>query len=322
MTSISRLRSQLDAARAELSAPRDLGGGPRTLAEELSTSSLRFHVDQLEAELKRALESREVEVIDIRLDGEGLRHGSVPLKLLAQIGDRVASAIQAGVQRKRTGKRVQRLSPRTAEFVDLRLAGIAAGSTRLQITGATAPDLFGESDLEQVLENTFRLLSHYEGDHLVDNVSQLGVRAARELRGLADLLSERAVSLEVTWYTPTDQERRWQASAGDLKELSAALGQYEEREPEDLEVTGSVVTLSARGRFELDVGGKIVGGTFPTALQAVIRQLRIGQHVSALIRRTTVVNTVTARERVDNVLVSIEGTDQEESGISVGVEDA
>ena len=315
MTNIRRLRSQIDAARIELSASRDLDGGPRELADELAANSLRFHIDQLETELKRALERRSVEVLDLHLDGEGLRDGSIPLKLLAQVGERVANAIQAGVQRRKTGKRVLRLSPRTADLLDLRLAGITSGSTRLQVTGATAPDLFGESDLEQVLESTFHLLSEYRGGDLVENVSSLGVRAAREIRRLADLLAERAASLEFVWFTPTDQERKWSASTADLKELSAALGQYEEREPEELEVSGSVVTLSARGRFELDVGGRILGGTFPSDLQKGIRQLRIGQGVKATIRRTTVVNTVTARERVENVLTSIAASGQEESGI-------
>lgn len=315
MSSIGRLRAQLDAARNELAASRSLEGGPRPLADELAANSLCFHIEQLEAELKRILDARSVEVLDLRLDGAGLRDGSIPLKLLAQIGDRIANAIQAGVQRKRTGRRVQRLSPRTAESLDLRLAGITAGSTRLQVTGATAPDLFGESDLEQVLESTFHLLAQYHGDDLAENVSRLGVRAARELRGLADLLAERAASLEVAWFTPTDEERRWSATAGELKELSTALGQYEEREPEELQVSGTVVTLSARGRFELDVGGRILGGTFPSGLQASIRQLRIGQTVAATIRRTTVVNTVTARERVENVLTSVVASGQEDSGI-------
>lgn len=310
MSTIARLRDQLDAAREQLEAmARD--PLPR-FSSELARTSLEHHVKALEREVRLALESRRVEVLTVRLDGPGLRQGSIRLGLLSAIGRHVSSAIQAGVQRRRTGRRVARLSPEIADFLDLRLAGIGAGSTTLHITGATAPDLFGLSDLEAVLHDTFSLLEATERDARGEAVSAVGVRTAREVSQLASLLANATASLELTWSPPSDVRREWKGSSVELGALAEALGRFEEREPEEIDFSGTVMTLSSRGRFEIDLGGRILSGTFPSRLQSTIRRFRIGDLVVGRVQRTTVINVATDRVKVANVLLQLAPAGQDE----------
>ena len=102
------------------------------LAYELSANSITDHIDELN-QISAIDDDRPIyELIDFRLKAATLNTGSVPLSLIAKAADDIRTMIgyaalrliQGGIDRKRVPKDLY-------EELDLRLAGILPGSSRL-----------------------------------------------------------------------------------------------------------------------------------------------------------------------------------------------
>ncbi len=69
-------------------------------------------------------------------------------------------------------------------------------------------------------------------------------------------------------------------------------------ESESIEYLGKLVTISLKARFEIeDETGVIYKGEFPTELLEDIKKLHIGDKVSGIIEKNTIINQVTDRKK-------------------------
>jgi hypothetical protein len=308
---IEAIERRLETASQLLNQRRaSCEAAPEDFAARLTVASLESHVRDLQTQLREAKRARSVEVVQIRLSGKRADDGRLPLPILSAISDSFTAAISAASQKIKNGRVVQRISAAMIDFVDLRLADVTSGSTRLFITGETAPDLFGNSLLEDSLEYAFALLNAENDDILSARVSEIGVRSAKAWRDLLDTVANAGLEMDLEWETPAHAVRRWSGTPESTTRLREALGAFSVVETEHFTARATVVALSLRGRFELNASGRILSGTFALDLTSRVMGIGLGDQVVAVLEKSVLQNAVTGTRKVGYTLLGIEPVGQ------------
>ncbi|MHA2231081.1 MAG: hypothetical protein ACXAB4_01130 [Candidatus Hodarchaeales archaeon] len=286
---------------------RALSEDPDNVAIQLSLKTIEKHVVELQDQLRQEKAVREKEVIELRLKGFLAENGTIPLSILANIAKFAADALYATSQRLRKGVDPRRkISKEIINTLDLRLAGISTGSTRLFLTGRTSPDLFGYSLLENTLENTFGLLSADTPDRLTESASDMGIRGAQNINRLLRTLSTSGLEVEISWNSPADKQYVWSGTKEKMLSITNTLESIESLKPEHIEFMGELIMLSMKGQFEIkDKSGLTYKGTFPSQLLQKMKEFRLGEIVQGVIEGKTTVNMATGYEKTHFSLLSI-----------------
>jgi hypothetical protein len=262
----------------------------------LAAASLRHHVDALQQQLHLEKQRRAREVIELRFRGELASFGSLPLDLLGKVSYEIARAL-GHVARMRYFGTEGKITKEISRTLDLRLEGISPGSTRLFISGDTAPDLFGHSLLEETLRETFAFLQSPSTNELAESAARVGDKATRALREFLRSVGHAELALDMSWEAPDEQELLWSADAREVRQLADSLNSLIPEEPEVLAVTGEIITVSARRPFELMADdGVEYSARVPEALARDIKDYRVGQRVNVAIQVKSVRNRVTGRD--------------------------
>lgn len=292
-------------AEREPAAERSFGG-------RLNLESLRSHREDLQTQLRIAMQERSVEIVELRFHGRSALNGSLPIHLLSKLSESFADSLHAATQRLLHGRQVRRITQTVKEMLDLRVA-MAPGSTRLFISGSTHPDLFGNSAITESLEGTLGVFRAQDEDQLMDAVDRVGMRSAKGLRDFLATVKASDLTVDVSWRTPREELVRWEGNYNQVSRLARTLGQIREETPDTIKVVGEVSLLSASGRFALTTeAGTIVSGRFPAELLPDVEKLHLGEKVLAIVERTSVVSPVTRTARVWYSLLKISSTGQTE----------
>lgn len=305
MSTIRYLERQLELARGELREAR-ARAAPNEFAYELMLSSLLDHVRDLQNQLRLEKADRRHEVVELRFEGRRAVQGMLPLYTFANLVAGFGDTVHAAAQKIKYGRRVRRLSRAIVGELNLQVADVAPGSSRIFVRGDLNPDLLGRSLLEDALNQTLDILQYETEEDLAGAVGAAGLRSARGLREMLDAAYKAHLSVQVRWDRPDATVVAWEASSDRAGHIASMLGTFSAREPERLTVTGEVVTLSLRGRFELETGTRLIAGEVPREVFDQIKAVHVGDAVVAQVERVVVVNTVTGTEKSDYTLLSIE----------------
>jgi hypothetical protein len=279
----------------------------------LTVSSMERHAADLRQQLRSAMLERAKEVVTLRLIGGRATAGRIPLTLLSSISQTLSDSVAAATERVRRGRVVHRVTRGMREAVNLQLADLVEGSTVLAITGETAPDIFGHSSLAEAIEETFGLLeSTGQDDDLTSRVAIVGVRAAQRLGEFLGALAGSGLAVEVQWHAPAGEVRVWKGTPDSMIRVQRELAGFSREETHEVSVTGRALTLSLRGRFELEADGRTYTGSFPSELQSDVMKVRLGEEVSATIQRSVVTNNLMQSRREAFTLISIRPSGQME----------
>ncbi|MBO9471794.1 hypothetical protein J7355_17010 [Endozoicomonas sp. G2_2] len=273
---------------------------PEDFAQEIALGSMRNHVDDLQQQLAHAKAQREVEVVELRLSGQKAQNGTLPLDLLGSLATHIARFLYATASRHERGLEARGpFREELKEMLGLRFGGLAAGSTRVFITGKTNPDILGRSLLEDTLETTFSLLTDFQQeDALMAQVHALGDRGTKKLTNLIDALQKAQLEASILWRAPDHSKYEWTANATTIAALSDRLHQISAQTREVIQIEGIVHLIGRNGRIEVDGGqGNVIRATFPQTMLPRVQGLRIGQRLSALFNRTRVTNVATGASR-------------------------
>lgn len=249
---------RVESIEGELALVREFAGIERKKVEQSPDSKAArfFHeaketqVAELEAELRLAKEARRSELIELRLRGDKVNFGEIPLHLLAKISASLEAMLVASAHKLITGEEVSaKRADEIRSLMNLRLSHIGVGSTRLFFVGDLHPDTTGESVLESALKSTFDVLNSAES-RLGDAVDNVGSKAAQSCRRLLQTLVSAGLQTNFVWQS-SEYKFDWNASAESAKSLKQQLDQI--GDPKILEkiVVGEVRNLSDTGRVEI-----------------------------------------------------------------------
>ena len=141
-------------------------------------------------------------------------------------------------------------------LINLRLAGIREGSTELVFLGNIAPDLTGESALENGLRNFFDVLSA-PNDRITDMVNGIGKNATKSVARLMRAFEIENVAAEFSWSAPGNKYH-WEGRPDEITRVRALLEEIGDPETSILSILGVVSALTRkRVQIETDTGQKI-----------------------------------------------------------------
>ena len=272
---IKKARDFLDQAQSKV----DSG----SFAYLLESVSLRTHIDELET--YEAIEdvSRTYELIDFRMIASKFEAGSVPLNVLAKAAEEIRKMvgyaalrfIQGGISRKRAPEALY-------EDLDLRLAGVLPGSSRLVIAAAAHRDLFDDGVAKRAIQRIMEVLeTEGRGVDFLNSVADLGPSSAKSLREFLKVIRANDGALELTWKYAGREVRNWGASAKTVSDVTEALEHTELREKEKRLIEGKIEMLSKRERLQLRTReGEVIRVLFPKRLFSEVAELHLDQKVS------------------------------------------
>jgi hypothetical protein len=251
---------------------------------------------------------REKEIVKLRFKGSVAQFGTFPLSMVGGLTNSISNAIfhsskyyQFG---NKGGVKVERI---INESIDLRLEGLGKGSTIFYLSAKTTPDLFGNSIIQNSLQNTFELFNSQSPDQIIDNISSVGSRSVKYFSKFFKELSNDDLELEMTWHTPTEEIKNWDGTKEKILTLYNTLNKITLSEPEEIEFEGEVITLSLKGKFEIfSIDKERFYGTFPNNLTEEIKQLHVGDYCKGIILKTTIFNPATGKEKCEYSLKEIE----------------
>ncbi|MFK5926976.1 MAG: hypothetical protein QM483_10130 [Desulfuromusa sp.] len=282
---------------------------PDNIATRLSLSSLNRKLGEMQLELKQEKERREIEVIEVRLKGAIASFGSIPLRALSEISRHLSDILQANSYKLWKGKEAgSRIPNELIELLDLRLAGIAPGSTKLYISASTNPNLFGQSLIEDSLSGTLRLLNVDKPAELDEALSEYSAKGIRSLSRLLGSLNKNDLEVDMTWNKSSGKAIKWKGTKNKINNLWMTLQQTKFMEPETMSVIGEIITLSSKGRGKLEIrpdNGKDISCVIPSNLAKSIMSLKLGQQVKCHIEKKTYFNESTGFEKSTLSLISI-----------------
>ncbi|PZQ37623.1 MAG: hypothetical protein DI560_20515 [Pseudomonas putida] len=281
-----------------------LAAEPNRFSLQVSLRSWKAHQEDLRQELRQAKAALQNEVIQLRLSGRRM-DGSIPLKLLSKVSYGVNRALSYAAYHLRHGRDPGRGIPETlAQELDLRLSGLALGSTRLVFAGNVAPDMAGDSILEGALEQIFEVLKEPSEDRIRDLVETIGISATKALSDMLGELEAQELSAELLWPAPNAKVYRWGGSLEAVRLAHKKLSKHEIREPEPVSLFGEVADLKENGALYIRSGNSKLKISYNRQQYHHIQKYTLGMPVSLKVLKHVRFEPLSDREIVTYKLVT------------------
>ena len=291
-----RLREQLDLAlkcKLELDA---LAQGEGGFAYLLASQSMAAHVEDLQQQLALNDSRPIIELLELRLKAPCFHDGSVPLRLIAKAADDLRQMVGYAALRLTHGGLDRKRVPEVVyKELDLRLAAVLPGSSRLVVTTAAHRDLLDDGLSKGTLDRIFRVLeSEGDGDQFLEAVTDLGPGSAKRLRDFLHLVIDAGAELDFHWRYSGETVRRWDGNDKALSNITHALDVTEITKSEEVVLTGVIELLSKRERIHLHTDqGNSVRVLFPSRLLPKVAELHLEQSVRLRCAVTETMNKLT-----------------------------
>lgn len=300
--SIEQLTQLIDSIDAEIKV------SPDNFALDLKRNSYQNQIEDLQHQLYQENIKREKEIIQIRLIGNSASFGTLPLSIVGGITTNISHSIQNTSKYiqfgKKGGKKVDRI---IKETIDLRLENIGRGSTIFYVSGQTSPNLFGESILQNSLENTLNFFNSETPDEVTSNIANVGGKSLKFISRFLKELTDDDLECDLKWNSPDDKEFIWHGKKERILSLYNTINKMEISEPEDIDFEGELITISAKGKFEIETLDKRrLFGTFSIDLLEKMKEFHIRDYCKGIITKTTIYNPLTDKEKIEYNLTHIE----------------
>lgn len=240
----------------------------------------------LQRELHQAKAERAHELFGLRIHSPQFSPGTISLRVFSKIAAILNEAIEHSAWREWDvdGDKTA-VDEGFRRLINLRLAGINAGSTELVFLGNTAPDLTGESALESGLKNFFGVLTAGNND-IPDMVNGIGQRATKSVMQLMKAFETENIGVEFSWSAP-EAKFYWDGRPDQITRIRALLEELGESHTTKLKVSGVVCTLSRkRIQIETNTGEKLSIRYHRTSAEKV-NELHLDQRCAFIIEETT-----------------------------------
>lgn len=262
---------------------------PNDLGLKLTIASLRAHFDDLNRQVL-LLEAEEARgMVELRLIGNQVTDGTIRLGLMAKIAAPFAEVLVAAAHKFRYRDDDK---PATWSMIgtmlDLRLAGLGSGSTKLFITGNASLDLTGHSLFDASMQQLFALLNA-DQDSFFESVHEMGPRASRAAEALMKAMESEEISAELNWTSQAAQRYCWDGRSDRITQLRAMLEQTEERQTDIIPLRGAISLLSDTTRMHIREDGKSkeTRVRYRKDQLPLIADLTVGQRVILEVERTS-----------------------------------
>lgn len=250
-------------------------------------------------ELARAEESGEL--LDLRFLGPKA-DGALPLDIFLKIADPLSKAWKAAAFRLRHGISEGRIGTEIGDSLNLKLAGVAPGSTHIFLTGSMAVDMTGESLLRNTLQQTFRLLGS-RNEEFYDAVDAIGGRAALSFKEAMKAISAAGLSVEFSW-RDAGHVHKWRGTSDELVRIKTLLDAASDSQSYEESLSGVVSGLFENGRLDLRTESGKIKIRFSLDQTPVVQNLAIATEATLRVLTTRYTDPITHRDVFKRQLIS------------------
>lgn len=250
-------------------------------------------------------EAEEVgELVDVRLIGPRA-DGSISLDFFIAAMEPLSKAWKLAAHRLRYGHDATRgVGADVVSALNLKLAGLAYGSTRVFVTGNAMPDLTGESLLQATLTQTFRLLNSKQED-FYDAVDAIGGKSAHQLSEFMKALDGAGLAAQFTWQSPKGRQF-WEGRSDEITRLRSLLDTLREPERYEEVIEGRVAGITDTGRLDVRTDDGKVSIRFPLKLTAQVQRLTITSLTRIRVQTARYWDTVEKKDIYKRQLLQVE----------------
>lgn len=246
-------------------------------------------------ELELAYARDRGELIDMRFSGPRA-NGSLPLDAFLNIVEPLNKAWKAAAFRLRHGVVEGRIGHDIGDILNLKLAGIAQGSTHILLTGNGNADLAGESLFRETLTQTFRLLSA-DNDDFYDAVDAMGGRAAHHIGEALKAIGTAGLSAQFTWQNRGGLNV-WNGTTGEVSRIRTLLASVSQPLSYEETISGTVAGIFDSGRLDVRTKAGKVRIRFPLDMIPLVQKLQIAAEADIQVRTTRFSDPITKRDIV------------------------
>lgn len=193
---------------------------------------------------KYALEKRESQgaIVELRFLGAQAENGSLPLDYFLKIFNPLSTAIKRVAYNLLTDKVRKNIPNEIKDALNIRLADIRTGSTRILLSGSIEKDCTNQSLFSDSMTEIFDLLNA-EHDEIHDRVKKIGETSAKYLSDALKATKSLDLTLEMTWSQP-NKNNQWKGTVGNLDKIISLLADFVmEKEYEEI-IEGTIYSIS------------------------------------------------------------------------------
>lgn len=244
------------------------------------------------------------ELVDLRLIGPRA-NGSISLDWFITAMEPLSKAWKLAAHRLRYGHDAARaVGADVVSALNLKLAGIGYGSTRIFVTGNGLSDLTGENLLQATLVQMFRLLNSSQ-DEFFDAVDAVGGKSAHQLSEFMKALDKAGMAAQFTWQSASGRYF-WEGRPDEINRIRTLLDTIREPERYVETVEGRVAGITDTGRLDLRTGEGKVFIRFPLRLTDQVQRLTITSMARVVVETSKYWDSVGKKEIYKRQLISVE----------------
>ena len=280
----------------------------RSFADMLLYRSMDSHLTDPKAEtLKQDSRHPLIAFFELRLKGSEVDFGSIPLELLGAISTNLAALIQRATHKIASGKDSKKVPYDVKSSLNLRLADLSPGSTKLGVTFSTGIAELVETVPSKAVKGIFDLLLSDDDNNFMNHVAEIGYNSTVSLKRIVEECDKHNLTFDASWTGPFSNGTKVATiDSNKIKYLVSRLTSTISSPPITETVTGELVVLSKYGKLELDVGGEHLKASYPIEMLDLIQKKhKVGQIVSLLVETTEIHNDRIGLYRKNHLVKSV-----------------
>ncbi len=255
----------------------------RSFADDILYRSMDSHLSDLRSE-QLAIESKHPlqDFMELRLKGVLVDFGSIPLEILSIISGNLAAFVQKAVHRIGSGKDSKRVPLDVKNALNLRLADLAPGSTRLGVTFSTGSCELVETVSSQAVKEIFSLLEASDEETFMMKIAEIGSQSTVNLKNIVDECEKNSLNFDLTWVGPfSDGTKQVSIDSNDIHLLTRRLAMTKISKLPDEVISGELAVLSMYGKLEIASDHGKIKASYPIdMLRDIQNRYKVGERIT------------------------------------------
>lgn len=255
----------------------------RSFADDILYRSLDSHLSDLRAE-QLAIENKHPlqDIMELRLKGVLVDLGSIPLEILSIISGNLAALVQKAVHRIGSGKDSRRVPNDVKNSLNLRLADLGPGSTKLGVTFSTGACELVETVSSQAVKEIFSLLEAADEETFMAKISEIGSNSTINLKNIIDECERNSLNFDLTWIGPlSDGTKHVSINSDGIHRLTNRLAMTKISKLPDEIISGELAVLSMYGKLEIASDNGKIKASYPIdMLQDIQSRYKVGERIT------------------------------------------
>ncbi|MBJ2096039.1 hypothetical protein [Serratia ureilytica] len=265
----------------------------RSFADDIIYRSMDSHLSDLRAQ-QRAIDIKHPlqDFMELRLKGVLVDIGSIPLDILSVISANLAGLVQKATHRISSGKDSQRVPNDVKNALNMRLADLTPGSTKLAVTFSTGSGELFDTVSSQAVKEIFSMLEASDEETFIAKVAEIGSNSTHSLKNIVDECEKNGLNFDISWIGPLSNGRKEVSiSNEDIRRLTNRLMLTQVSKPWDERISGELAVLSMYGKLEVVNEKERIKASYPIEMLSEIqRKYKVGERISVVASVTEVHN--------------------------------